>query len=64
MKLIEQLQKATQQAVGESGLEYNYDPESQKYTQKMKKGGKVKAGGYVRSADGVAQRGKTKGRFV
>ena len=33
----------------------------------MKKGGKVKkmkSGGYVRSADGCAQRGKTKGRFV
>ena len=33
----------------------------------MKKGGKVKkmkSGGYVRSADGCAQRGKTKGKFV
>jgi len=33
----------------------------------MRKGGKVKkmkSGGYVRSADGCAQRGKTKGRFV
>ena len=34
---------------------------------KRKKGGKVKAyakGGYVKAADGCAQRGKTKGRFV
>lgn len=33
----------------------------------MKKGGKVKkmaAGGYVRKADGIAQRGKTRGRMV
>lgn len=31
----------------------------------MKKGGKCYAkGGYVRSADGVAQRGKTKGKIV
>lgn len=33
---------------------------------KKRKGGKVgyKSGGYVRSADGCAQRGKTKGRMV
>ena len=33
----------------------------------MKKGGKVKkmaTGGYVRAADGCAQRGKTVGKFV
>jgi hypothetical protein len=33
----------------------------------MRKGGKVKkmkSGGYVKSADGCAKRGKTKGRFV
>lgn len=33
----------------------------------MKKGGKAKCyakGGYVRAADGIAQRGKTKGKMV
>lgn len=37
----------------------------------MKKGGKVKSkpkkkatGGYVRAADGIAKKGKTKGRFI
>ena len=34
--------------------------------EKKRSGGKVgyKSGGYVKSADGCAQRGKTKGRMV
>jgi hypothetical protein len=48
--------------------QYSYNPEDQSYTQTggpgMKKGGKVKMSTASKRADGVAQRGKTKGRMV
>jgi hypothetical protein len=37
----------------------SYDPSTQQYTTKMKNGGTASS-----RADGIAQRGKTKGRFV
>ncbi|NDD54306.1 hypothetical protein EBZ39_10595 [bacterium] len=44
-------------------------PEATAPAPNMKKGGKVKTkcmagGGYVRAADGITQKGKTKGKFV
>lgn len=59
-----------------SGTEYDYsyDPESQNYSltgqstiPAKKKGGTVQANksrGYRTSADGIAKKGKTRGRFV
>ena len=57
------------------GTEYNYDydPQTQNYTLTgqepvaKKKGGTVKANksrGFRVSADGIAKKGKTRGRFV
>ena len=52
---------------------YSYDPESQGYSLTnqqpvaKKKGGTVEANksrGYRTAADGITQRGKTRGRFV
>jgi hypothetical protein len=45
-----------------SGSKYSYDPNTQSYTQTagMKKGGMTAS----KRADGIAQRGKTKGRMV
>jgi len=43
----------------EAAPKYTYDPNSQQYTA-MKKGGMTAS----RRADGIAQRGKTKGKFV
>lgn len=42
----------------EAAPKYTYDPNLQQYTA-MKKGGTASS-----RADGIAQRGKTKGRFV
>ena len=39
--------------------QYKYDPNTQQYTA-MKKGGMTAS----KRADGIAQRGKTKGKFV
>jgi len=43
---------------GGNQKKYTYDPNAQQYTA-MKKGGTASS-----RADGIAQRGKTKGRFV
>jgi hypothetical protein len=46
------------------GQQYTYDPAAQQYNPKaMKNGGKVKSSASKR-ADGIAQRGKTKGRMA
>lgn len=42
-------------------LKYTYNPDTQTYTQ-MAKGGKVSSAS--KRADGIAQRGKTKGTMV
>lgn len=42
-------------------LKYTYNPDTQTYTQ-MAKGGKV--GSASKRADGIAQRGKTRGKLV
>ena len=48
--------------------QYSYNPEDQSYTQTggpgMKKGGKVKMSTASKRADGIAIKGKTKGRIV
>ena len=52
-------------AVRNRNYQYDYDPNTQTYKQTagpgMKNGGKVSAS---RRGDGIAQRGKTKGRMV
>lgn len=45
----------------EATPKYTYDANSQQYTA-MKKGGKVSSAS--RRADGIATKGKTRGRFV
>ena len=49
----------------DSGYKFDYDPNTQTYNQTagpgMKKGGKVSAS---KRGDGIAQRGKTKGRMI
>ena len=51
-----------------SGYQYSFNPQDQSYTQTkgpgMKKGGRVKMSSASKRADGVAQRGKTRGRMV
>lgn len=42
-------------------VKYTYNPDTQTYTQ-MAKGGKV--GSASKRADGIAQRGKTRGKLV
>ena len=49
----------------DSGYKFDYDPNTQTYKQLsgpgMKKGGRVAAS---KRGDGIAQRGKTKGRMI
>jgi len=51
-----------------SGYQYSFNPQDQSYTQikgpGMKKGGRVKMSSASKRADGIAMRGKTKGRIV
>jgi hypothetical protein len=59
-KMQEAKENAADQAAGSAaGAAY------EKARTTMKKGGKVKmsAGGYTRAADGIAQRGKTRGKM-
>lgn len=48
--------------------QYSFNPQNQSYTQTkgpgMKKGGRVKMSPASKRADGIAMRGKTKGRIV
>jgi hypothetical protein len=46
---------------GDNAPKYTYDPNTQMYTQ-MAKGGKV--GSASKRADGIAQRGKTRGKVI
>ena len=41
---------------------YTYDPEAQTFQQVKGRG--MKKGGYVKAADGCAQRGKTRGKML
>ena len=56
--------------IGLSGdrYQYSYNPQDQTYEQlsgpRMKKGGKVKMSSASKRADGIATKGKTKGRIV
>ena len=66
LNLIEKLLKERQSAENQ----YDYNPETQEYSQKiknlplnLKKGGAVNSG-YKKAADGCVTKGKTKGRFV
>ena len=57
-----QMEDAKQDAANQAGAKAAAGP-----NRLMKKGGKVKkmaGGGYVRAADGIVSKGKTKGRFV
>ena len=56
--LIKLLREHSGELQGGSGQQYIYNPDTQQYTA-MKKGGTASS-----RADGIAQRGKTKGRFV
>jgi hypothetical protein len=73
----QQANQASSEAIGGGGKSGGFGPAIQAFSGAMKKGGKVKAyakGGMVSGkskassassrGDGIAQRGKTKGRFV
>ena len=73
----QQANRASSEAIGGGGAPRGFGPAINNFSGAMKKGGKVKAyakGGMVSGkskassassrGDGIAQRGKTKGRFV
>lgn len=58
------LTPAQQQALDEARDKERRKKEEKAPTTKTKMGELFKRGGYVKAADGIAQRGKTKGRMV
>jgi hypothetical protein len=65
-KIVEAMRQMKQMKQGDAGpgQQYTFDPAAQQYNPKaMKNGGKVKSSASKR-ADGIAQRGKTKGRMA
>ena len=67
--VIKRLMGKLKEMTGNSDqYQYSYNPEDQSYAQTsgpgMKKGGKVKMSSASKRADGIAQRGKTKGKMV
>ena len=61
----QQANQASSEAIGGGGKSGGFGPDfNNMRSALMKKGGKVKASSASSRGDGIAQRGKTKGRFV
>jgi hypothetical protein len=61
----QQANQASSEAIGGGGKSGGFGPAfNNARSTLMKKGGKVKASSASSRGDGIAQRGKTKGRFV
>lgn len=60
----QKLTPAQQQALDEARDKERRKKEEKAPTTRTEMGRLLKKGGYVKAADGIAQRGKTKGRMV